>query len=191
MFARTERLLLRPGWPEDARALYQAIADERIVRNLASAPWPYRLADAEAFLSTERDPASMGLLMFRRTAAAPELVGCAGFGRRPSGAIEFGYWVARPHWGKGYATEAGRALVELARDSLRMSKLHAGHFLDNPASGRVLEKIGFRPTGIVAPRFSAGRQAEAPCRLFELNLAEDDASVVVPAFEPAAAMMAA
>ena len=191
MFARTERLLLRPGWAEDARALHQAIADESIVRNLASAPWPYSLGDAEAFLATDREPAAAGLLIFRRTGDAPELVGCAGFGRRPSGAIEFGYWVARPHWGKGYATEAGRALVALARDSLRVGKLVSAHFLDNPASGRVLEKIGFRPTGIVAPRFSAGRQAEAPCRLFELNLAEDDACAAAPAFEPAAAMMAA
>ena len=195
MFARTERLLLRPGWAEDAPALHTAIADEGIVRNLASAPWPYTLADAEAFLSTERDPASMGLLIFRRTADAPELVGCAGFGRRPSGAIEYGYWIARPHWGKGYATEAGRAFVAMARNSLRFGKLSAGHFLDNPASGRVLEKIGFRPTGIVAPRFSVARQAEAPCRLFELNLQGDeaaaDADADAPAFAPAVTMMAA
>jgi RimJ/RimL family protein N-acetyltransferase len=193
MFARRERLLLRPGWPEDALALHKAIADEGIVRNLASAPWPYTLADAEAFLSAERDPASAALLIFRRTAGQPELVGCAGFGRRPSGAIEFGYWIARPHWGKGYATEAGRALVAIARDSLRFGKLTAGHFLDNPASGRVLEKIGFRPTGVVAPRFSVGRQAEAPCRLFELDLRGEDAAADAdaPAFEPALAMMAA
>ena len=195
MFARTERLLLRPGWAEDAPALHRAIADEGIVRNLASAPWPYTLADAEAFLSRDRDPASMGLLIFRRTAGAPELVGCAGFGRRPSGAIEYGYWIARPHWGKGYATEAGRAVTAMARDSLRFGKLTAGHFLDNPASGRVLEKIGFRPTGIVAPRFSAGRRAEAPCRLFELNLqrgdAAADADADAPAFDPAVTMMAA
>ena len=51
MFARTERLLLRPGWAEDAPALAAAIADEMIVRNLATAPWPYRLRDAEAFLA--------------------------------------------------------------------------------------------------------------------------------------------
>jgi RimJ/RimL family protein N-acetyltransferase len=191
MFARTERLLLRPGWAEDARALHQAIADESIVRNLASAPWPYSLGDAEAFLATDREPAAAGLLIFRRTGDAPELVGCAGFGRRPSGAIEFGYWIARRHWGKGFATEAGRAMVANARHSLRIGKLVSAHFLDNPASGRVLEKIGFRPTGIVAPRFSAGRQAEAPCRLFELNLAEDDACAAAPAFEPAPEMMAA
>ena len=136
MFARTERLLLRPGWAEDAPALYQAIADERIVRNLASAPWAYRLADAEAFLATERDPSLPAFLIFRRTCAAPELAGSVGFGRRPDGQVEFGYWIARKHWGKGYATEAGRAALDAARDSLRLSLVHGSHFLDNPASGR-------------------------------------------------------
>src|SRR3712207_964149 len=144
MFARTERLALRPGWAEDAPALFAAVADEAIVRNLASAPWPYTLADAEAFLATERDADAACMLIFRRTADAPELVGSIGFGRRPSGAIELGYWIARPHWGKGYATEAGRAAVAMARESLRVDKLVSGHFLDNPASGRVLEKIGFK-----------------------------------------------
>ncbi len=55
MFARTPRLLLRPGFPEDAPALAVAIADEAIVRNLATAPWPYRMRDAEAFLACPRD----------------------------------------------------------------------------------------------------------------------------------------
>ena len=52
MFARTERLLLRPGWAEDAPALARAIGDEMIVRNLAVVPWPYSLRDAEAFLAS-------------------------------------------------------------------------------------------------------------------------------------------
>ena len=189
MFARTERLLLRPGWAEDAPALHEAIADAGIVRNLASAPWPYTLAHAEAFLATERGPAATSLLIFRRTSAAPELVGACGFGRRPSRSIEFGYWIARRHWGKGYATEAGRAVVAIARESLRIGKLGAGHFLDNPASGRVLEKIGFRPTGIVAPRFSAGRGEDAPCRLFELDL-RSEAAAAEEAVAPASAFTA-
>jgi RimJ/RimL family protein N-acetyltransferase len=190
MFARTERLLLRPGWAEDAPALHTTIADEAIVRNLASAPWPYALGDAEAFLATERDPSTSSMLIFRRTADAPELVGGIGFGRRPSGAIELGYWVARSHWGKGYATEAGRAVVAMARQSLGMRRLTAGHFLDNPASGRVLEKIGFKPTGIIAPRFSAARRADAPCRLFELDL-QEDAAAAEPPSETAMSMLAA
>ena len=56
MFARTKRLLLRPGWAEDAAALAAAIADEKIVRNLATAPWPYRLDDALSFLASAPSP---------------------------------------------------------------------------------------------------------------------------------------
>ena len=169
MFLRTERLLLRPGWSQDAPALFEAIADERIVRNLASAPWPYRMENAEAFLATERKASEPSLLIFRRTEGSPELIGGIGFGRRPAGETELGYWLARRHWGHGYATEAGRALLAAARDSLRVRRLDAGHFLDNPASGRVLEKLGFRPTGTIAPRYSAGRGETAPCRLFKLE----------------------
>ena len=170
MFARTERLLLRPGWIEDAPAVFGAIADEGIVRNLASAPWPYARENAELFLSTERKPDEASMLILRRTEGAPELAGSIGFGRRPDGALEFGYWIARPFWGRGYATEAGRAAIAMARHSLRLKRLSSGHFLDNPASGRVLEKLGFRPTGAIVPRFSAGRGEAAPCRLLELDL---------------------
>lgn len=172
MFARTRRLMLRPGWPEDAPALFRGVADQAIVRNLASAPWPYRPADAEAFLATERRPDEPALLIFRRSHNAPELVGVIGLARLGNGDMDLGYWIARPYWGRGYATEAGRALLAIARDTLRLEGVHAGHFLDNPASGRVLEKLGFRPTGIVAPRFSAGRGATAPCRLSRMDFAK-------------------
>ena len=185
MFARTDRLLLRPGWLEDAPALFQGIRDEGIVRNLASAPWPYTLEDARAFLCTERAPSEPCFLIFRRTDGAPQLIGTVGFGRRPTGETELGYWISRAHWGRGYATEAGQAAIALARDSLRLPRLSAGHFLDNPASGRVLEKLGFRSAGTIALRYSAGRGEEAPCRHFELTLSEDAAS------EEAIAMMAA
>ena len=171
MFARTERLLLRPGWREDAPALAAAIADEGIVRNLATAPWPYSLADAETFLAREQTARAQSCLIFRRTRGAPQLIGGVGFGPMPgSGEIELGYWIARAHWGLGYATEAALAMVANARDTLRLSKLKAGHFVDNPASGRVLAKAGFRPTGEIVRRYSAGRCAEASCRVFELDL---------------------
>jgi RimJ/RimL family protein N-acetyltransferase len=186
MFARTERLLLRPGWIEDAPALHAAIADEAIVRNLATAPWPYRREDAEAFLTRERRPSDLSLLILRRTESAPEFVGTIGLGPRPDGKTELGYWISRRHWNRGYATEAARAVIGIARHSLRLKRLHAGHFLDNPASGRVLEKIGFRPTRLIAPRFSAGRGETAPCRLYEIALSEADC----PAAQAARAMAA-
>jgi RimJ/RimL family protein N-acetyltransferase len=169
MFARTARLLLRPGFPEDAPALAAAIADETIVRNLATAPWPFQMRDAEAFLARPRDPVLPSFLVFERTCGAPQLVGSCGLGRRPSGAVEMGYWIARAHWSRGIATEACAALVEIAR-TLGLASLEGSHFLDNPGSARVLEKLGFEPVGIVAPRMSCARGTEAPARLMRLSL---------------------
>ena len=169
MFARTERLLLRPGWAEDAPALAQAIADEAIVRSLASAPWPCGDAEALNFLAGSGDPVLPSFLLLKRTDRAPELVGAAGFGRRPSGAIEISIWIARAHRGRGYATEAGRQLIEIAR-TMALCRLEASHFLDNPASGRVLEKLGFLPTGGTALRRSCARGGDAPSRLLTLDL---------------------
>ena len=172
MFARTPRLLLRPGFPEDALALAGAIGDEAIVRNLASAPWPYRMRDAEAYLASPRDPVLPSLLIFERGAAAPELVGSCGLGRRRSGAVELGYWIARPFWGRGLATEACTALIEIAR-ALGLASLEGSHFLDNPASARVLEKLGFEPLGLIAPRLSCARGEEVPARLMRLRLGSE------------------
>ena len=162
MFARTPRLLLRPGFPGGcAGACRRDLPTRRSSRNLATAPWPYRMRDAEAFLAGPRDPILPSLLIFERTEAAPQLVGSCGLGRRPSGAVEMGYWIARTHWGRGLATEACAALIEMAR-ALGLVCLEGSHFVDNPASGRVLEKLGFEPLGIIAPRMSCARGAEVP-----------------------------
>lgn len=169
MFARTPRLLLRPGWAEDAPCLARAIADETIVRNLSTAPWPFALRDAEAWLAQPRDPVLPSFLIFERTDAAPALVGACGLGRRPSGTVEIGYWITRPQWGRGLATEAGRAMIDIAR-MLGLQRVQASHFLDNPASARVLEKLGFEPTGIVAPRISCARGSDSPARILRLDL---------------------
>jgi len=170
MFARTPRLLLRPGFPEDAPALATAIADEAIVRNLASVPWPYGMRDAEAYLASPRDPVLPSLLVFERTRGAPRLLGSCGLGRRASGSVELGYWIATSSWGRGFATEACIALVDIAR-TLGFACLEGSHFVDNPASGRVLEKLGFEPVGITAPRLSCARGVEVPARLMRLQLA--------------------
>ena len=169
MFARTPRLLLRPGFPEDASALAATIADEAIARNLATVPWPYRIRDAEAFLASPRDPVLPSLLVFLRTDGAPRLIGSCGLGRRPSGAVELGYWIARTDWGRGFATEACEAMIDIAR-ALALPSLEGSHFIDNPASARVLEKLGFEDLGIVAPRLSCARGGEVAARLMRLQL---------------------
>ncbi len=176
MFARTERLLLRPGWPEDADAIYHAIDDEGIVRNLARAPWPYSLDDARAFAARGQDPLFPHFLLFKRTNGAPVLIGSCGLGEN-DGEAELGYWIARPYWGLGYASEAGRAVVEIAR-AIGHRKLECSHFVDNPASGSVMRKLGFRPVGRIEPRYSAGRGGKAPSIHMELALEDDESDVM-------------
>jgi RimJ/RimL family protein N-acetyltransferase len=196
MFARTERLLLRPSWPEDASAIYEAIADEGIVRNLARAPWPYTPEDAAHFAGAEPSKMFPNFMLMLRTNGAPQLIGSCGLGDR-DGEVELGYWIARPFWGQGYAAEAAKAVVGIAR-ALGYRKLVAGHFTDNPASGRVLRKVGFRPLGRCEQRYSAGRGREATSALFELPLHGDskddggtDAPVSIKPMRPNMPMMRA
>lgn len=160
MFVRTERLLLRPGWADDASALVDAISHAPVARMLTRAPWPYELAGARDFLARPHTPAAPSFLIFLRTAGKPRLIG--GVGLTPQGdAAELGYWITPDHWGLGFATEAGRAVVDMARHSLRLPRLHASHFVDNTASGHVLTKLGFTRTGKIKPMTSSARVGEA------------------------------
>ncbi len=170
MFARTERLLLRPSWPEDAAELHAAIADEGIVRNLARAPWPYTIEDAADFAKLEHAPAFPNFLLMLRTDGTPRLIGSCGLGEY-NGAAELGYWIARPYWGLGFASEAGRAVMKIAK-AIGHRKLVSGHFIDNPASGRVLQKLGFRSTGKSEHRRSEGRGQTVACSLYEKSFEE-------------------
>ncbi len=155
MFIRSERLFLRPGWPEDRDDLHRALADPQIVANLAKVPWPYTLDDARRFLERPACHALPSFLVTLPGPAGARLIGCVAL-TRPNEAVQLGYWIAREHWGQGYATEAGQAVLGLAR-TLGHGRVVAHHFIDNPASGRVLRKIGFHPTGRSGPHLSAGR----------------------------------
>ncbi len=167
MFHRSERLLLRPPWPEDWKNVLGGIADEGVVRNLARAPWPYSAEDARQFVQLQIDPMFPRFLITRADNAI--LVGCVGIDSR-AGEVELGYWIGRQHWGHGYATEASRAVIKVAQ-MLGHQRLVASHFLDNPASGRVLAKLGFEPTGRVVSRHSCGRAESAPTAEYALDLA--------------------
>lgn len=172
MFHRTQRLLLRPAWPEDWETLLAAIADEGVVRNLARAPWPYRPDDARAFVSRRQDPHFPAFLLTLPEADGARVVGAAGLGEA-EGRAELGYWIARPFWGRGFATEGAGGALEVAR-LLGHRQIEAGHYLDNPASGAVLRKLGFRPTGAVRPRACLARGAATPCAIYTLDLCEQE-----------------
>jgi RimJ/RimL family protein N-acetyltransferase len=178
MFARTERLLLRPGFIEDAPELTAAVADEGIARNLARLPWPYNVEHARDWLSIEAaQPLLPNMLITLRTGEGPRIIGGIGIHLTPDvfgvERPEIGYWVARRYWGLGFATEAGRAVLAIARTN-GLPPLMSGHFVDNPASGKVLRKLGFRPTGQIAPRFSVARGEDVACALYEEGDGEGD-----------------
>jgi RimJ/RimL family protein N-acetyltransferase len=168
MFIRSERLFLRPGWPEEWADLLALIDDENIARNLPRAPWPHAVEDAGAFAVREGERMLPGFCITLPGADGARLIGGIGLGR-DGGEVELGFWIARPCQGQGYATEAGRAVLGLAR-TLGHRRLVASHFVDDPASGRVLRKLGFCPTGVVRERFSLGRGGTAPARQLALVL---------------------
>lgn len=171
MFALTPRLTLRPGWGEDAIALAGAIGHETVVRNLAHVPWPYAAGDAEAFLAMPAGPESIHLLICERFGDY-RLIGGIGL-VRDGPAHELGYWLAPHAWGRGYATEAGRAVIAMARDTLRYRRLIARPFADNPASARVLARLGFRETGR-GVMHSVARGGSGECLEMELALGDED-----------------
>ncbi len=168
MFARTERLLLRPGWREDAASLAHLLADGTIARNVARMPSPYGEDDALHFLNLPQDPLLPRLLAFSRTSGAPRLIGGCEIQAADDGMVELGYWIGRPYWGLGFATEAGRALLSMAR-TCGHRVIRASHFVDNPASGRVLRKLGFRPTGVFERRHSLARRENALSAVYEMD----------------------
>lgn len=144
MFTRTERLFLRPAWPEDAGALAAAIAHEPVARMLTRVPWPYTIDDARAFVAAPAD-AKLPRLLITLPERGGAVIGGCGL-HDVDGAAAVGYWITPDHWGRGYASEALGALAELAR-ACGHRRLLAHHAADNPASGRVLRKVGFRANG--------------------------------------------
>ncbi|MBX9883582.1 MAG: GNAT family N-acetyltransferase [Novosphingobium sp.] len=169
MFIRSERLFLRPAWAEDWSEVLAAIDDFAVVRNLARAPWPYRAEDAQWFVNRPQDPRHPDFLVTLPGATGTQVIGCAGIAPGEQGVAELGYWIARSHWGCGYATEAACAVLAVAR-ALGHDRIEAGHFLDNPASGRVLRKLGFEATGEHRQRKSAGRGTLVTCVIHETRL---------------------
>ena len=148
--------------------MHQAIADEGIVRNLARAPWPYAVDDAAQFVAQAHDALYPAFLLMLRTHGAPRIIGACGIGNY-DGNAELGYWIARPYWGLGFATEASRAVLHIAK-TIGHAKLIASHFTDNPVSGNVLRKLGFQNTGKTAQRHSNGRGEAITCALYEKAL---------------------
>jgi len=161
----TDRLALRTPRLDDAPRLAVLANDFDIARMTTRLPHPYGLADAQDFLARTAVQDLSREVKFAIETADDGLVGVIGLYPRGPLGPEVGYWIGRPYWGRGLATEAARAVLSWARTVWGRRAVVSGHFTDNPASGRVLEKAGFLYTGEVQPRPCAARGEVAPTRM--------------------------
>ena len=162
---KTARLLLRPFEEADARRIAYLAGAYDVAKMCGRVPHPYTMASAYDFIDMTRAGRDSGAEhAFAVTAPIDGLVGSCGLmrvGGEESATYEIGYWFGMPYWGLGYASESARALMDWARDELGAKAFGAGHFVDNPASGNVLRKLGFAPCG-GQDLFSLARQGSSP-----------------------------
>jgi RimJ/RimL family protein N-acetyltransferase len=164
MTLRTARLILRPFAMSDAPRITELICDPEVIGMLEQPPWPYQLEDAQFWLA--------GMTERQRTGSAHNfavdlpgtgLVGSIGLQKKKSELLDLGYWIGKPYWGKGFAGEAATAIMIWAQSVLDIQELESGYFEDNPASGKILSRLGFQPTGCNCTIENAVRAGPVTC----------------------------
>ena len=147
----TERLILRPLHPSDAKQVQLLAGDRQIAATTMNIPHPYPDGVAEKWISSNESAYLEGKrVIFAITLKNSDLL---------IGAIslvnivknhqaELGYWIGVPYWNKGYCTEAGEAVLHYGFKEKGLNRIHACYLSSNPASGRVLEKLGMIHEGL-------------------------------------------
>ena len=162
----TRRLRLRRPRKADAPRVAELLGDLEVARMTTSIPHPYGLEDAEAFLSQADADGPDRSAMFVIEHPAEGAIGVVAFDGEGPRHTEIGYWLGRPYWGRGFATEAARGALVWAHRNWGRRHVRARHFSDNPASAEVLCKVGFLYTGEVRLTPSRARGGEAvPSRM--------------------------
>jgi RimJ/RimL family protein N-acetyltransferase len=162
----SERLILRPLRPTDIEAMAVWLGDYDVAKMTSRSPHPYSEEDAEAFLAREPDDEHVFAIERKSDGLFLGMIGV-----NTAAGHEIGYWLGKPFWGFGYATEAARRMVTYAFESLGAASIHAGFFADNPASGNVLVKLGARHNGSKL-RFSRARGVNVLCHDMLLTRAD-------------------
>ena len=155
----SDSLILRPWLLSDASALFALASDPSVG---PSAGWPPHgsVEDSAGIIKEVLSAPKTYAVVLKATG---ELVGCAGFNAGDAanmplkdGELELGYWIGKPFWGRGYATEAARAVVERGFSELGLSGIHSAYYDGNEKSKHVLDKLGFA---------YVRTEIDVPCRL--------------------------
>ena len=149
----TRRLILRAPRAEDVPRFVPLIGDFDVAKKLSSVTYSYTDEDGHGFVARAAqkwmEKEDLAFCVLRKQDGA--FLGISGV--HPKRRREIGYWLGKAYWGQEYATEAAGRIVAFSFDELGAEHLAAGWYHDNPASGRVLEKLGF----------STARTEERPC----------------------------
>lgn len=146
----TERLILRPFRLDDAKRVQLLAGRREVASTTLNIPHPYKDGMAEHWISTHES-------VYQEGRGAPfavtlktdgELIGAVSLmNMSTSNHAELGFWIGVPYWNLGYCTEAGEAILRYGFMERELNRIHACYLSCNPASGRVLEKLGMTPEG--------------------------------------------
>lgn len=146
---QTERLVLRPFTMANAPDVQRLAGERAVASTTLNIPHPYEDGVAEEWIATHAERFAEGsLACFAVTLREGDLIGAISLTLRPEhGHAALGYWIGKPYWGRGYCTEAARAVIRYGFEELGLHRIHASHLTRNPASGRVMQKVGMLHEG--------------------------------------------
>ncbi len=160
----TERLILNAIGPTDIPQIVDYLQDKVYSDFTSNIPYPYRKEDAEYWLKLAEEAfANSKGFTFAIRNKDKKLIGAIGLHDEGSDKAELGYWIAIPYWNKGYVTEAAKAIIDFGFKELNFNKIFATYFPHNPASGKVMEKIGMKKEALLKQHLKKdGRYYDIP-----------------------------
>jgi RimJ/RimL family protein N-acetyltransferase len=152
----TNRLILRPFTQADAPRVRELASAREVADPTGHIPHPYPEDEASEWIRTHdiefrRGEGVIFAIVLRESR---ELIGAIGLTLHPRDRrAELGYWIGMPYWNRGYMTEAARSMLSYAFETLNLNRVYASYFPRNPASGRVMQKIGMQYEGTLRQHF--------------------------------------
>ena len=172
---KTERLMLRPYNLGDAPEVQRLIGERDVVSTMTNVPHPYEDGMAEEWIGERQESFEKGKTVDFAITHRQEGFFIGGISLnnidRQSELAEIGYWIGKPYWRKGYGTEAARAILKYGFEALGLNRIHGKHFRRNPASGRIMQKIGMKHEGCHRQHFKKWGNFE-DCELYGILRSE-------------------
>lgn len=161
----TERLLLRPFTADDATTVQALCNNENIAKTTLYIPFPYTLEHATTWIAATIQQFQTERAYTFAITKGDAVIGAMTLSHNKAFRQgELAYWIGEPYWNKGYGTEAARTVVAFGFEQKKLHKICARFFASNPASGKIMEKIGMQQEGILRDHvYKNGRYENLVC----------------------------